>query len=89
MIFEIDINQKEKIKDELKNRFQMTNLRLTLYYLSIRIRRNKESKTIIFLQIIYLQKILKKYSLIVIFMNLSVLNSTLSLTKQTDKNVIY
>ncbi len=49
LIFKIDANQIKKIKDELKNKFKRMNLRLTLHYLSIKIQRDRESKTIIFL----------------------------------------
>jgi len=46
LIIKADMSRINKIKTESKNTFKMTDLDLTLHYLDMKIRRDKERKTL-------------------------------------------
>jgi len=46
LIIKADISRINKIKTESKNTFKMTDLDLTLHYLDMKIRRDKERRTL-------------------------------------------
>ncbi len=46
LIIKADMSRINKIKTESKNTFKMTDLDLTLHYLDMKIRRDKERRTL-------------------------------------------
>ncbi len=94
LIFKSNISCINKIKSELKSTFKMTDLNSTSHYLSMKIRRDRSRKTLILLQIIYLETILKKFNMkncasVITSIKTSVFNSILFSTKQANEATIY
>ncbi len=94
LIIEADMSRIDKVKAELKSTFKMTDLDSTLHYLDMKIQRDRERRTLILLQIIYLETVLKKFGMrncvsVATSMKALISNSILSSTKQADEDIIY
>jgi len=94
LIIEADMSRIDKIKTEFKSTFKITDLDSTLHYLDMKIRRDKERRTLTLLQTIYLKTVLEKFNMrncvsVTTSMKASIFNSILSSTKQADENIIY
>ncbi len=60
LIIEADMSRIDKIKTELKSTFKMTDLGSASHYLDMKIRRDRERRTLTLLQTIYLKTVLGK-----------------------------
>jgi len=72
----------------------MTNLNSTSHYLDMKIRCDKERRTLTLLQTIYLKTVLEKFDMqdcvsVIISMKASISNSILLSMKQADEDIIY
>jgi hypothetical protein len=82
------------IKTEFKSTFKMTNLNSTSHYLDMKIRCDKERRTLTLLQTIYLKTVLEKFDMqdcvsVIISIKASISNSILLSMKQADEDIIY
>ena len=61
----VEFNKKfiQQIKQALSERFQMTNMNLLVYYLSMNVTRNRQQRTLCLSQKVYLKKILKNHEM--------------------------
>lgn len=63
LIVRLYISEINSIKKHLSNRFQISDLSLYYYYLGIKIRRNRLSRTIYLSQYDYIEQFLKKHDI--------------------------
>ena len=94
LIIEADMSCIDKVKTELKSTFKMTDLDSTSHYLDMKIRRDRERRTLTLLQTTYLKTVLEKFDMrdcvsVATSMKASISNSILLSTKQADEDIIY
>ncbi len=93
LLFDLNLNDLQNIKNQLKQRFKMTNLRQLSHYLGMKIIINSDRDQLVLTQSIYLKKILKQFEMneskfVSISMKPKVINSLMSAIDETDQATI-